>query len=156
MKKYNRYSEKKPYKNAMTLKSGSNDIRPRSTQKQYQNLKYGKQHDEQYRKEACPAHQRQQHQRSPPVCTPVQQLPPADRLCKGDFCQSGNTFHPEPCRQCRFTVMLRERKQLFRDGENVAYARCNENRAVPYCAQKQQYARLKTLCAYSRQRLLHP
>lgn len=47
MKKYNRYSEKKPYKNAMTLKSGSNDIRPRSTQKQYQNLKYGKQHDEQ-------------------------------------------------------------------------------------------------------------
>lgn len=140
----------------MTLKSGSNDIRPRSTQKQYQSLKYGKQHDEQYRKEACPAHQRQQHQRSPPVCTPVQQLPPADRLCKGDLCQSGNTFHPEPCRQCRFTVMLRERKQLFRDGENVAYARCNENRAVPYCAQKQQYARIKTLCAYSRQRLLHP
>lgn len=42
LEKYNRYSEKKPYKNAMTLKSGSNDIRPRSTQKQYQNLKYGK------------------------------------------------------------------------------------------------------------------
>lgn len=45
LEKYNRYSEKKPHKNAMTLKSGSNDIGPRSTQKQYQNLRYGKQHD---------------------------------------------------------------------------------------------------------------